>query len=941
MAKRLFLLDGMALIYRAHFAFIRSPIINSAGVNTSAALGFTNTLVDLLKKQEPTHLACVFDTSVPTFRHVQYPEYKAQRDAMPEELAAAIPHVKSLCEAFRIPVLTKDGFEADDIIGTLAKQADDAGGFETFMVTPDKDFAQLVSPTTSIYKPGRGGSDAEILTDQKILENWEIVRPDQVIDILGLWGDASDNIPGVPGIGEKTAKKLISQFDSIEGVLSSLDQLKGKQKENLTNHADNARLSRELATIKLDVPLDFGPADFELKDWNKDRLAELFAEYEFNAVGKRLLGKDFNAGRAARQRSAVNPDKPAGPNLPEHEGPPKTIADTKPRYKLLDSVDKRRTFAADLAKQESFCFDVETSALDPKDARLLGIAFSWKKGTGAYYVIPKDQAERDAALDLVRPILADAAKEKIGHNLKFDLQVLSCANVEVAGPFFDTMLAHALVEPGQRHGMDYCAEVYLHYKPISIDTLIGRDDSDGQQLDLLLDGDAAPSSLADVPLPKICKYASEDADVTWQLAGVLRPMVEEANLGRVLNDIENPLVPVLADIELEGIRVDTYALAAFGEVLATQIDELAVKIYAEAGTEFNLKSPKQLGEVLFDQMKLVDKPKKTTKTGQYVTNEQVLNQLAAEHPIAAHLLAYRESTKLKSTYVDALPEKVHPKTGRIHTNFNQLITDTGRLASSGPNLQNIPVRTAQGREIRRAFVPRDADHTLLAADYSQVELRIMASVSGDEAMRKAFAEDQDIHTATAARVYGMQFLDDVTSEQRRRAKMVNFGIIYGISAFGLAQRLRIPRREAADIISEYFQAYPGVKNYMDDTIEKAQKNGYVETLTGRRRYLRDITSRNSTVAGRAEREAINTPIQGSAADMIKLAMHRIAKALADSDLQSKMILQVHDELVFDCPKPEVEAVRTLATTEMQNALPLDGVPVVVDTGTGENWLEAH
>ena len=605
MAHRLFLLDGMALIYRAHFAFIRNPVINSAGVNTSAALGFTNTLADLLNRQEPTHLACVFDTRAPTFRHERFPEYKAQREEMPEELAAAIPHVMQLCEGFRVPVITKDGFEADDIIGTLAKQADDAGGFETFMVTPDKDFAQLVSPTTWMYKPARAGSDPEILGVDEVLENWGIVRPDQVIDILGLAGDASDNIPGVPGIGPKTAQKLIDQFDSVDGVLENLEQLKGKQKENLTNHADNARLSRELATIKIDVELEIAPADLEVKEWDKDKLGELFTEFEFNAIGKRLLGKDFNAGRTARQRSAVRQETLGAPELPKFDGEPKTIVDTKATYCCIESDTDRAPFAAELASQSSFCFDVETSDLDPKDARLLGIAFSWEAGKGAFYPIPEDQAARDKALAPLRPILEDATKEKIGHNLKFDIQVLRCAGVNVVGPFFDTMLAHALIEPGQRHGMDYCAEVYLNYVPIPITDLIAKDTPAGQ-MDLLLDDAPAnnPTTLAEVPLDRLAPYAAEDADVTWQLAGVMKPLVTEANLDRVLNDIENPLVPVLADVELEGIRVCTDTLAAFGETLADQIDAVADKIYTEAGTEFNLNSPKQLGEILFEHMKL-------------------------------------------------------------------------------------------------------------------------------------------------------------------------------------------------------------------------------------------------------------------------------------------------------------------------------------------------
>ena len=946
MANRLFLIDGMALVYRAHFALIRNPVINSAGKNTSAVLGFANTLAELIQKQDLTHLACVFDTSAPTFRHERYAPYKAQREEMPEEIAASLPIIKELCAAFHIPVLTMDGFEADDIIGTLTRKADESGEFETFMVTPDKDFAQLVSVHSVIYKPGRGGSPPEILDLPRVLENWGVERPAQVVDILGLWGDASDNIPGVPGIGEKTAKKLVAQFGSVEGVLASLDQLKGKQKENLTTYADDARLSHELATIKTDVPIETAPADLTLQEWDREKLATLFAELEFNALGKRLLGEDFEAGRIARRRTAARTGEDGleaeetSASGQENTTPPRTIADTRPNYEAIDSDAAREAFVTQLAEQESFCFDVETTALNPRDARLLGIAFSWASGAGFFYTIPEAPPAAEAALNLLRPIFADSSREKIGHNLKFDIQVLLCNGLEISGPFYDTMLAHSLLEPEQRHGMDYCSEVYLHYSPIAYDTLVGRD-TDSAQMDLLLDGDAGPATLADVPLKKLTRYAAEDADITWQLAKTFRPLVKKAGLTRVLDEIENPLVAVLADMELAGIRIDIPTLHAFGQVLARQIEELGAEIYQEAGIQFNLRSPKQLGEVLFDQLKLVEKPKKTAKTGQYVTNEQVLSQLATEHPIAAHLLEHREATKLKNTYVDTLPAHVHPNTGRVHTHFNQLVTDTGRLASSNPNLQNIPVRTAQGREIRRAFIARDDKHLLLAADYSQIELRIMASLSGDEAMRQAFAEDLDIHTATAARVYGLDFLEDVTPEQRRRAKMVNFGIIYGISAFGLGQRLRIPRTEAGAIIDDYFAAYPGVKLYMDATVETARQNGYVETLTGRRRYLRDITSRNATVRSRAEREAINSPIQGSAADMIKLAMIAVHRALQTQELRSKMVLQVHDELVFDCPGEEIEKITPLVIRAMRDALPLESVPVVIDTGTGTNWLEAH
>ena len=917
---RLFLLDGMALVYRAHFALIRSPIYTSSGFNSSAIFGFANTLLDITTKQKPTHLAVVFDTPAKTARHKTFPEYKANRQEMPEDLSKAIPEVKRLAEAFNIPVITKDGFEADDIIGTLAGQADLDGRFETYMVTPDKDFAQLVSESTFIYKPGRQGSDHEILSVQDILDKWEIGRPEQVIDILGLWGDSSDNIPGIPGIGEKTAKKLIKQFGSMEEILANTAQLKGKQKENLENFSEQGLLSKQLATILLDVPVDQSVDDLAVRPYHDDKLQAFFIEFEFTTLGQRLFGKGFKVGRGARLRSqGVDPDAL------------KTIADVEKDYLLVESAEQRQDLLAKLKKQKAFCFDVETSSLDPWSCQLLGIAFSWQANKGYYLALPVyDAAQAKAILQEFAPILTHPKKELVGHNLKFDISVLRARGLAVDGPFFDTMLVHSLLEPDHRHGMDYLAEVFLGYTPISISSLIGeRDAPEGQR---------SMTELSCEDLPRVAQYAAEDADVTWQIAQLLRPKLKEKALETVVYDVECPLIPVLADMEKVGIAIDISALHEVGEQLAKRAAGRKAAVFRDAGETFNLDSPKQLGEVLFEKLKLIDKPKKT-RTGQFATNEQVLATLAPQHEIVRNILEYREATKLKNTYVDSLPGTVNPDTMRVHTHYQQLITATGRLQSNDPNLQNIPIRSEQGKEIRKAFIPGGPDRILLAADYSQIELRVMASLSGDKAMCEAFQNDEDIHTATAAAVYGVSETD-VLPEMRQTAKMVNFGIIYGISAFGLAQRLGIGKKEAEAMITEYFNLYPGVKQHMDATIEMAKDKGYVETMTGRRRYLRDINSSNWTVRGAAERTAVNTPIQGSAADMIKLAMIRVARVIKKEQLRTKMLLQVHDELVFDLYLDEQLLVEPLVVQCMQEALPLK-VPVVVDTGIGKSWLEAH
>ena len=846
--NRLFLLDGMALIYRAHFALIRSPIYTSGGMNTSALFGFINTLLDLVKKQKPTHLAVAFDTSDPTMRHEIYPEYKANRDAMPEDLSIQIPHVKRIVEAFNVPVIECPGWEADDIIGTLARIADEEGSYETFMVTPDKDFAQLVTETTSIYKPGRQGSDPEILDIEKIRENWQVDEPSQVIDILGLWGDASDNIPGVPGIGEKTSKKLIATYGSVEELLENTDQLKGKQKENVENNREQALLSKKLVTILLDAPVEVSFEELEINPYNEEALRALCVEFEFNAIGKRLFGSDYQAGRGGAAAGGTQAEL-------------KTFADVKKNYQLIEAKDdkKRRKLLGDLAKEKSFCFDIETDSLDEKVARIIGFAFSIEADTGYYVEVP-DEGSREEIVAEVAELLTTEGIEKIGHNLKFDIGVLQWNGIKIAGPLFDTMLAHSVIEPDQRHRMDYLSERYLAYTPISYDAVFGKKEEPSGQMSLFDEAEMSGGSGPD--LESIANYAAEDADVTWQLAGILREQLKETNQERVLLEIECPLIPAIVGMEKQGIKVDTAILAETGVILEERINTLQQAVYDAAGMEFNLGSPKQVGEVFFEKLKLVEKPKKT-KTGQYKTDEQTLSGLAHEHEVVRELLDYREAAKLKSTYVDALPKAIFPGTGHIHTSFHQLMTATGRLASNDPNLQNIPIRSEQGREIRKAFVPRNSDFILLAADYSQVELRVMASLCQDKSMMEAFHDNIDIHTATAARVFGVE-LDDVESDMRRTAKMVNFGIIYGISAFGLAQRLggSISRSEAGEIIQEYLKQYPGVKEFQEKTIEQAQKDGYVETITGRRRYLRDINSRSWAMRSAAERTAINTPIQG-------------------------------------------------------------------------------
>lgn len=920
--NRLFLLDGMALVYRAHFAFAVKPIVTTYGLNSSAIYGFTNTLIDLLQKGKPTHLAVVFDTSAPTARHERFPAYKAQRQEMPEDLSIAIPHVKRLLEAFRIPVISLDGYEADDIIGTLAKQAEAApgAGWSTWMVTPDKDFAQLVDERTFMWKPGRQGGDHEIIGVPEVRAQWLVERPEQVIDILGLWGDVSDNIPGVPGIGEKTAKSLVAEYGSIDHLLENLDKLKGKLKDNLTAHAEQARLCRDLATIQLDVPLETSLDALLRQPMDDEAVQALLVEFEFNLIGRRLFGADFNAGRGFQRRGETNPDA-------EHGQMPlpvmRTLENTPHNYQTAETPADRAASVQTAIQAGIFGFHADWQGADPRSAEIRGIALAVAPSQGFYLT----QANSETLTSELSGLLSDPSLMITGHDLKEQIQVLQLHGaVEVKARIFDTMLAQSIVDPDQKSSLGYLSEALLGY------TLVAAKNAEnsGQMLMAGMESGspAAPGG-----------EAVEKADLSLQLRPLLAPKLAETGQEKVFYEIESPLVPVLAEMEGTGIKLETSVLREIGVRLEKEIRALEVSVYGKAGVEFNLNSPKQLGEVLFERLKLMEKPKKT-RTGQYMTGEDVLVELAGVHPIVADLLAYREASKLKSTYVDALPGSVSRRTGRVHTTFLQASTATGRLASNNPNLQNIPIRTEAGREIRKAFVAPGPGWSLLSADYSQVELRVMAALSQDAHMMEAFANGIDIHTATAARVHGVP-VAEVTGDMRRTAKMVNFGIIFGISAFGLAQRLGIARSEGARLIDEYFNQYPGVKHFMDNTVAEARKKGYVETLSGRRRYLRDINSGNVNVRKAAERTAINTPIQGTAADMIKIAMVRTARSLRSGRWKTRMLLQVHDELVFEIPDAERATMRALLPGLMRDALPMREVPIVVEIGEGPNWFSAH
>ena len=932
--KKLFLLDGMALIYRAHFALSKNPRFTSAGVNTSAVMGFTNTLLEVLKKEKPSHIAVVFDTEAPTERHTDFVAYKAHREAMPEDLSKALPYIFKLIEGFNIPVITKDGFEADDIIGTLAKEGE-RQGFQVYCMTPDKDFAQLVSENIFIYKPARMGNDMEILGVPEVLAKWEIENVLQVIDILGLWGDAVDNIPGIPGIGEKTAKLLIKQYGSMENIIANSHELKGKQRENVENFAEQGLISKKLATIILNVPVEFDEAKLILEEPSRELLEPLFAELEFRTIGKRVFGEEFSVNDAKSATSQQDlfgnnvevkrKDFSDQPSLFDTPIDAKNISNTLHEYFLIDTPEKRKELIDLLLTQPSISFDTETTGTDANLADLVGLSFSIKPGEGYYIPVPEDRAGAQAIVDEFRVVLENENIIKIGQNIKYDMLVFKWYDLQVKGKLFDTMLAHYLIDPDTRHNMDVLSENYLGYTPISITTLIGAKGKN-------------QGTMRDVPVIDVVDYAAEDADVTLQLANVFEPLLKEKNAIKLAEEIENPLIYVLADIEKEGVKIDIETLNAYSIELQTEITKAEQSVYEKAGLKFNLASPKQLGEVLFDHLKLDPKAKKT-KTGQYQTGEDVLTLLASKSDIVQDILDFRQLQKLKSTYVDALPLLVNPKTGRVHTSFNQAVAATGRLSSNNPNLQNIPIRTERGREVRKAFIARDEDHILLSADYSQIELRIIAEISKEENMLDAFSKGIDIHTATAAKVYGLS-IEEVDSTQRRNAKAVNFGIIYGQSAFGLSQNLNIPRKEAAEIIEQYFTQYPGIKRYMSDTMNFARENGFVETIMGRRRYLRDINSANMTVRGYAERNAINAPIQGSAADLIKIAMINIHKDMKDQNLGSKMTMQVHDELVFDVLKTEVEQMKAIITHRMKTAIKTE-VPIEIEIGEGVNWLAAH
>ncbi|MFA4867519.1 MAG: DNA polymerase I [Pedobacter sp.] len=936
--KKLFLLDGMALIYRAHFALSKNPRFTSTGINTSAVMGFANTLMEVLKKESPTHIAVVFDTDAPTERHIDFEAYKAHRQAMPEDLSAALPYIFKLIEGFKIPVITKDGYEADDIIGTLAKEAEKEG-FMVYCMTPDKDFAQLVSDNIFIYKPARMGNEMEIMGVPEVLAKWEIENVTQVIDILGLWGDAVDNIPGIPGIGEKTAKSLIKQYGSVENIIANSHELKGKQRENVETYAEQGLISKKLATIILDVPVEFNEKELELEEPSRELLEPLFAELEFRTIGKRVFGEGFNKGTAviSQQTDLFGNVVSETITYTEVITPPEqvlelpevkvlnTIENTPHNYMLADTVELRKSLIELLKKQERISFDTETTGTDANLADLVGLSFSIKAGEGYYIPVPADREEALKIVEEFRTVLEDENILKIGQNIKYDMLILKWYGVSVKGRLFDTMLAHYLIDPDTRHNMDVLSENYLNYSPISITTLIGAKGKN-------------QGNMRDVPVEKVVDYAGEDADVTLQLADVFIPMLKDLNAEKLATEVENPLIYVLADIEIEGVRIDIDTLINYSKELETDIKRFEQNVYEKCGVQFNLASPKQLGEVLFDKLQLDPKAKKT-KTGQYQTGEDVLLALASKSDIVQDILDFRQLQKLKSTYVDALPLLLNPKTGRVHTSYNQAVAATGRLSSNNPNLQNIPIRTERGREVRKAFIPRDENHVLLSADYSQIELRIIAEISKEENMLEAFNQGIDIHTATAAKVYGVA-IEDVDSTQRRNAKAVNFGIIYGQSAFGLSQNLGIPRKEAAAIIEQYFVQYPGIKRYMSDTMNFARENGFVETILGRRRYLRDINSANQTVRGFAERNAINAPIQGSAADMIKVAMINIHKDMKEQGLQSKMTMQVHDELVFDVLKTEVEAMKKIISHRMKTAIKTD-VPIEVEIGEGNNWLAAH
>ena len=945
--KRLFLLDAYALIFRGYYAFIKNPRINSKGMDTSAIMGFMNSLMDVIRREKPDHLAVAFDKGGSDYRFEMYPQYKAHRDETPEAIKIAVPYIQELLNAMHIPIMEKAGFEADDLIGTLAKQAEKEG-FQVFMVTPDKDFAQLVSENIFMYKPARMGNDIEIWGIPEVLEKFEITNPLQVIDYLGMMGDAADNIPGLPGVGEKTAKKFLAEFGSLENLLANTHQLKGAIKDKIEANSELGLLSKKLATILLDCPVTFNADDFELSKPDVEKTDRIFQELEFRQM-KTQFDKLFGTGKEYDEidttGAPTETSKPAKKAAPKNESQfdlfgfsdedtdevkPNsfyaTLETTEHLYQIVQGDLPVRLLLQNLMNQAAVCFDTETTGIDTLHAELVGMSFSYEKGKAFYVPFPDNQEEAHSLAAKFAPFFENESIEKIGQNIKYDLKILSNYGITVKGKLFDTMIAHYLINPDMRHNMDVLSETYLKYSPKSIETLIGKKGKN--QL-----------SMRDVPLEDIKEYAAEDADITLQLKEVFSPILDKAETKKLFDEIEIPLIPVLAAMEREGIRLDVDFLKSMSVDMQKEIQAFEQKIYETAGEKFNLASPKQLGDILFDKLKIGGAKQKKTKTGQYATGEEVLSYLANEHQIVKDILEWRQMVKLQSTYIDALPNQVDADTARVHTDYMQTVAATGRLSSNNPNLQNIPIRTERGRLIRKAFIARDENYTLLSADYSQIELRIIAALSGEENMIKAFQNNEDIHRSTAAKVFNVP-LEEVTKEQRSNAKTVNFGIIYGVSAFGLSNQTSLSRKESADLIDAYYKTYPKLKSYMQEQVDFARNNGYVQTVLGRRRYLKDINSANAMVRSGAERNAVNAPIQGSAADIIKIAMINIHKKLSTENWKSKMLLQVHDELVFDVHLSELETIQPMIKHEMENAF-IMSVPLEVELGIGENWLQAH
>ena len=953
--KRLFLLDAYALIFRGYFAFIKNPRINSKGMDTSAIMGFMNALMDVIKREKPDHLAVAFDKGGSQLRNEIYPEYKAHRDATPEAIKIAVPYIQELLKAMHIPIIEVAGFEADDLIGTIAKQAEKQN-FKVFMVTPDKDFAQLVSENIFMYKPARMGNGIEIWGIPEVLARFEIERPDQVIDFLGMMGDAADNIPGLPGVGEVTAKKLLKEFGTMENLLANTNQLKGKMKENIEANKEKGLLSKTLATILLDCPVQFDEADYELSKPDVEKTDSLFQELEFRQMRAQFdkyfgTGKEYDEidtngnGNENSNTNGNGNEKIVKKTAPKNEdqfdlfgfsdeenGEVKTnsfyatLENTEHFYQSIQGDFAVKLLLQNLMNQTSVCFDTETTGIDALNAELVGMSFSWEKGKAFYVPFPENREDAQVLTDKFKPFFESESIEKIGQNIKYDLKILSHYGVQIKGKLFDTMIAHYLINPDMRHNMDVLSETYLQYSPKSIEDLIGKKGKNQK-------------SMRDVALEEIKEYAAEDADITFQLKQNFSPILDKAETKKLFDEIEIPLIPVLAAMELEGINLDVPFLKSMSVEMAVESNALEQKIYETAGEKFNLASPKQLGDILFDKLKIGGAKQKKTKTGQYATGEEILSYLEKDNPIVKDILEWRQMVKLQSTYIDALPNQVDKKTGRVHTDYMQTVAATGRLSSTNPNLQNIPIRTEKGRLIRKAFIARDENYTLVSADYSQIELRIIAALSGEENMIAAFQNNEDIHKSTAAKVFNVP-LEEVTKEQRSNAKTVNFGIIYGVSAFGLSNQTSLSRKESAELIDAYYATYPKLKSYMSSQVDFARENGYVQTVLGRRRYLKDINSANIMVRSGAERNAVNAPIQGSAADIIKIAMINIHKKLTEENWKSKMLLQVHDELVFDVHNSELERIQPMIKHEMENAFIMD-VPLDVEIGLGKNWLEAH